>query len=94
LPEGVYPPELETAAAATGTALAEFESAVAGTATALAIANEPAPSANPGSLLPASWFGDWALVLLVGGAALVAGLAALTLGVLALRRRSSGRDGD
>jgi hypothetical protein len=88
-PEGYFPPEVETAAAATGTALAEFDAAVAGTATALAVGAQPVPPEDGGSLLPGSWLGEWTLVLLVGGAALVAGLGALILGFVVLRRRSS-----
>ncbi|HET7011016.1 MAG TPA: hypothetical protein VFI11_09595 [Anaerolineales bacterium] len=49
---GMIPPEIETAAVATGTALAQFEQAVAGTSTALAQLNPPPPTtlATPTSI--------------------------------------------
>jgi len=66
------PPEVETAAVATGTALAELDRSVAATATALADLGSRDTSMTPGAVILLT-------ALAIGGAALTAGLVYLLL---------------
>ncbi|HSB89447.1 MAG TPA: hypothetical protein VLD63_05415 [Anaerolineales bacterium] len=76
-----YPPEIETAAAATGTALARLEEAVIATSTALA-RNDAGGS---GSLTSPPW------LLLVAAFALVTLIGAVVVGGVLLVRARRGR---
>ncbi|MEW6569452.1 MAG: cohesin domain-containing protein [Chloroflexota bacterium] len=92
IPAGQFLPELETAAAATGTALALFEQAVIATTTALAgSAPEPSATSRPPLLPNLSTLPFGGMLLLLGLVALgFVGLAGLA-GVWLWRRRAARR---
>ncbi len=62
--------DLESAAAATGTALAEFDAAIAATSTALAPTAPPQSDNGESSLPGTDWLDRWGDVLLLAGLAL------------------------
>jgi len=84
---GWFPPEVETAAAATAIAMAEFDAAVLATVSALAAGEGEIPPGGGTSPLPTAGDGGW---ILLAGAAIV-GMAALAGAGFLLWRRNRGR---
>ena len=86
---GWFPPEVETAAAATAIAMAEFDAAVLATVAALAAGEGEIPPGGGGDTPPLPATGDGAWILLTGAA--IVGMAALAGAGFLLWRRNRGR---